>query len=281
MDKNSVVEHIVMSDPVFTPENLHYIEELYRSWREAPDSVGEEWRDLFSGAHSADTIELSSSQKSLKTQNRTYKQGRVESLIWAYRDAGYLYARLNPLTGYLSADLHYLYKQREGVYKRLTLDEFGLSEGDLHTFFSAGRFLKPERASLGEIIQALTETHCSSVGVEFLHIQNKTIRHWLMKQYRGAQKHLWIQEEPRNRGAWGFMEDRFDRDLDFRNLQYIGREESASPATGFHTRHQQEQEDILNRVFEGVVVKKKIHKDVHNKPGAFYRRHYQDQETFK
>ncbi len=28
-----------------------------------------------------------------------YRQSRVDSLLWAYRDVGYLYAKLNPLGG--------------------------------------------------------------------------------------------------------------------------------------------------------------------------------------
>ncbi len=195
--KNTVMEQIVMFDPVFTPENLHYLEELYRSWREAPDSVDKEWQDMFAGARFSDSITARSTQKSLKVQSAAYKQSRVESLIWAYRDVGYLYARLNPLTGYLSADLHYLYRQREGKYERLTPDEFGLSEEDLHTAFSAGRYLKPERAPLVEIIQALTETYCSSIGVEFLHIQDKTIRNWLMKQMESTRNRPLMLDEKR------------------------------------------------------------------------------------
>jgi 2-oxoglutarate dehydrogenase E1 component len=58
---------------------------------------------------------------------------------------------------------------------------------------------------------------------------------------------MWIQEEPRNMGAWSFVLQRF-QDL-ARPVRYLGRPESASPATGSYRRHQLEQEWILERAF--------------------------------
>ncbi len=186
-----------MSDSAISPENLHYVEELYKAWQTAPDSVDKEWQAMFTGSSTSGITPAPPPSKTVQTQNKVFKQSRVDSLMWAYRDVGYLYARLNPLTGYLNADLHYLYKQREGIYERLTPDEFGLSENDLHTVFSAGRFLQPGRAPLGEIIQALQETYCSSIGVEFLHIQDKTIRWWIMKQMESSRNRPSMLDEKR------------------------------------------------------------------------------------
>ena len=49
-------------------------------------------------------------------------------------------------------------------------------------------------------------------------------------------------------GAWRFMREYFQPLLQetHRELRYIGRAESASPATGSGKRHQQEQADIVN-----------------------------------
>jgi 2-oxoglutarate dehydrogenase complex dehydrogenase (E1) component-like enzyme len=59
---------------------------------------------------------------------------------------------------------------------------------------------------------------------------------------------VWAQEEPRNMGAWRFVRERFlDGDVDAagRTLLYAGRRESASPATGSHKVHLQEQEAVV------------------------------------
>jgi len=51
-----------------------------------------------------------------------------------------------------------------------------------------------------------------------------------------------------NMGAWRFMSDWFAPLLapTRRKLQYIGRAESASPATGSKKRHDQEQADLVS-----------------------------------
>ncbi len=62
---------------------------------------------------------------------------------------------------------------------------------------------------------------------------------------------VWVQEEPRNMGAWRFVRECIQPLLDRsrRQLRYIGRTASASPATGSYKRHLQEQQDILDSSF--------------------------------
>ena len=71
----------------------------------------------------------------------------------------------------------------------------------------------------------------------------------LFKSYPGATETVWVQEEPRNRGAWCFMREMFDRSFPKVSLGYVGREESASPATGDHARHEREQRQIVEAAF--------------------------------
>ena len=63
----------------------------------------------------------------------------------------------------------------------------------------------------------------------------------LFKKYSQAKNFAWVQEEPENAGAWPFLV----RKLKNSDLQYIGREESATPATGFYKQHAAELEKIL------------------------------------
>ncbi len=142
--------------------------------------MSSEWDRFFSGTGVKTPDQPAAAAPSLHTIQ--YKQGKVESLIWAYRDVGYLYARLNPLVGYYSADLLYMNEQDQGIYETLTLREFGLDEGDLDTVFSSVRVLQPPLAPLRDIIQSLRETYCSSIGIEFLHIQNKKMRRWIIEK---------------------------------------------------------------------------------------------------
>jgi 2-oxoglutarate decarboxylase len=66
--------------------------------------------------------------------------------------------------------------------------------------------------------------------------------------YANATDVVWLQEEPRNMGAWGFVRDRLASLCggDYR-LECVSRVASGSPATGSHAMHDLEQADILER----------------------------------
>jgi len=61
---------------------------------------------------------------------------------------------------------------------------------------------------------------------------------------------MWVQEEPKNMGAWAFVQPRFDTSL-FRGLKvkkpvlFVGRRVSPSPATGYPKLHKAEVAEIL------------------------------------
>ncbi|MBN9413141.1 MAG: 2-oxoglutarate dehydrogenase E1 component [Candidatus Paracaedimonas acanthamoebae] len=66
-----------------------------------------------------------------------------------------------------------------------------------------------------------------------------------LKRYSQAEI-IWCQEEPENMGAWTFIDRRIEKVLReikgaYLRPHYVGRPESASPATGFYERHEYEQ----------------------------------------
>lgn len=64
--------------------------------------------------------------------------------------------------------------------------------------------------------------------------------------YPNATQLVWAQEEPKNMGAWTFVEPRLEKLLPscVRPI-YVGRAPSASPATGSYAIHQQEQASLV------------------------------------
>ncbi len=70
----------------------------------------------------------------------------------------------------------------------------------------------------------------------------------VVASYASATSIVWLQEEPENMGAWGFVRDRLARLLggDYR-FEQITRVASGSPATGSHAMHELEQADLLAR----------------------------------
>jgi 2-oxoglutarate dehydrogenase E1 component len=79
----------------------------------------------------------------------------------------------------------------------------------------------------------------------------------ILEKYKNIQEHYWIQEEPENMGAWSFMLRTFLSSPLTANvrLKYIGRHAGASPATGFNKSHIQQQQAIVDRLFEKTLVK--------------------------
>jgi 2-oxoglutarate dehydrogenase E1 component len=71
----------------------------------------------------------------------------------------------------------------------------------------------------------------------------------VLRSYPNARQLYWAQEEPRNMGAWTFIDERLESLLDGRTLSYVGRQEAASPATGSYKDHQAEEASIVQRVF--------------------------------
>lgn len=69
----------------------------------------------------------------------------------------------------------------------------------------------------------------------------------VLAQYGNATQFAWVQEEPRNMGAFHFFDDIARNKLGIKSLEYIGRQASGSPATGSKSVHKQEQEAIIAR----------------------------------
>ena len=73
----------------------------------------------------------------------------------------------------------------------------------------------------------------------------------ILKKYSDAKELMFVQEEPENMGAWIHL---FTH-LKNVPLKYIGRHESASPATGFSKLHAQQQQGIADKLFAKVLAK--------------------------
>ena len=73
----------------------------------------------------------------------------------------------------------------------------------------------------------------------------------LLKKYSKIKDIRWVQEEPRNMGAWTFILPRLREVLNTSHkLRFVGRLPSASPAAGVNQMHLAEQELIMRQAFE-------------------------------
>ena len=70
-----------------------------------------------------------------------------------------------------------------------------------------------------------------------------------LDRYRKAREWIWAQEESQNMGGWTFMEPRL-RAMGY-GFEYVGRDASASPATGSHRVHLTEQKELVEAAIVG------------------------------
>jgi 2-oxoglutarate dehydrogenase E1 component len=193
--------------------NAGYVEELHSRWLQSPQSVEPGWREFFERPNGAPPVvqDIPGGKKNGtagahadRNGNRngngngavayreavretvivaTELQSRVAQLVNAYRVRGHLFARLDPLD-----------KEPE-AHPELELANFGLSEGDLDkTFSTAGMSGLPERATLRQIVEHLGETYCSSIGVEFTHIEEPEPRLWLQDRMESTRNHASLDQ---------------------------------------------------------------------------------------
>jgi 2-oxoglutarate dehydrogenase E1 component len=155
-------------------ENGPQLEALYTQWKKDPSSVDAQWNAFFSGfelgcqqppRRGAETAKAAAPATS--TSGAQLLQSRVDALVSAYRRLGHQQAKLDPL---------HLIKRRT---PELSLSYMKLNEEDLDKEFEI--YWAGQRVSmpLHTMIDLLHETYCGHVGIEYMHIENYTIRRWL------------------------------------------------------------------------------------------------------
>jgi len=172
--------------------NAPYVEELYEAYLDNPASVPDTWRSYFDNlqhvpagdgsdhrdvAHApvvesfaqrakANAFALKASETDLAVAR---KQVHVQSLIAAYRFLGSRWADLDPLK-----------RTERPKIPELEPAFYDLSESDMDITFSAANtyFSTAEHMSLREIVQALRQTYCGTVGVEFMHCTDPAEKRW-------------------------------------------------------------------------------------------------------
>ncbi len=77
-----------------------------------------------------------------------------------------------------------------------------------------------------------------------------------LARYTKAERFLWVQEEPRNMGAWTHILMHLQPELDVK-LECISRHASGAPATGSSKRSAKQQEEIVAKAFAPLASKAK------------------------
>ena len=172
--------------------NAPYVEELYEAYLNNPGSVPETWRAYFDNLQHVPAVDGSEARDvahapviesfAARAKANAFvakvggddlaiarKQLHVQSLIAAYRSLGARWADLDPLK-----------RTERARIPELEPAFYDLTESDMDVTFSATNtyFSKAEQMTLREILQALRETYCGSIGAEIMHITEPVEKRW-------------------------------------------------------------------------------------------------------
>ncbi|HMN96086.1 MAG TPA: 2-oxoglutarate dehydrogenase E1 component [Phycisphaerales bacterium] len=164
--------------------NGEYVEELHRRWLADPGSVDPQWQQFFRGFDLA--IALGADRRgggaapipspaAARTEGGHRRQERVDELIYQYRDIGHLAATLDPLGSV------------RPFPEELMLESLELTEADLDERFDPGDLPLDAPATLRSIVELMEDTYCRSIGVEYMHIQDRERRRWLQRRMEGTR----------------------------------------------------------------------------------------------
>lgn len=167
----------------FETMEIEAIEELYKKYKEAPESVDESFRYFFQG------FDLASTHFSIKPYSNngssvhSPKELNVMRLITAYRRRGHLFTKTNPV------------RTRRKYSPTLAIENFNLSKEDLDLEFEAGSEVGLGKATLREIISLLEETYCASIGVEYRYMTNPDKVKWLQEKMENSRNREKLSKE--------------------------------------------------------------------------------------
>jgi 2-oxoglutarate dehydrogenase E1 component len=112
-----------------------------------------------------------------------------------------------------------------------------------------------------ELLEGDGSERVSLVRIEELYPWPSQRLREILSAYENAKRVFWVQEEPRNMGAWSFVRDLLPELLPRGvEVEYAGREPSASTAVGSMRVHRSEQMNLVADAFEGL--------DSENSPGS-------------
>lgn len=159
--------------------DVNAIDDLYKRYKQDPESVDIGWQKFFEGFEFAQT----NYEEGGEIPENVHKEFKVLNLINGYRNRGHLFTKTNPV------------RERRKYSPTLDLENFGLSDADLDTVFQSGEECGIGPATLRDIIKDLEETYCQSIGIEYTYIRDPQRLQWFRNQIELTNRPTYNKEQ--------------------------------------------------------------------------------------
>jgi 2-oxoglutarate dehydrogenase E1 component len=172
--------------------NAPYVEEMYENYLANPGSVPDHWREYFDALQNVPAVDGSNAkdvphlpvvnafaERAKKGGTKVIvaagadlelarKRTAAQQLIAAYRNVGCRWADLDPLKR----------TEREHI-PELDPAFYGFTDADQETVFNTSNtFFGKDNMSLRELLNALRETYCGTIGAEYMYISDQGHKRW-------------------------------------------------------------------------------------------------------
>ncbi|WP_310613332.1 2-oxoglutarate dehydrogenase E1 component [Limnohabitans sp.] len=180
--------------------NTPYVEEMYENYLANPGSVPDSWREYFDALQHVPAVDGSNAKDvphlpvinafaerakaggtKVVMASENVEMGRkrtaVQQLIAAYRNVGQRWADLDPLKR----------TERPNI-PDLDPAFYGFTDADQETVFdTSNTFFGKNNMSLRELLNALRETYCGTLGAEFMYTSEMGEKRWWQEKLEGIR----------------------------------------------------------------------------------------------
>ncbi|HOE41023.1 MAG TPA: 2-oxoglutarate dehydrogenase E1 component [Rhodoferax sp.] len=180
--------------------NAPYVEEMYENYLANPGSVPDTWRGYFDALQHVPAADGSNAkdvphqpvidafaQRAKAGGTRVVvasadsemgrKRTAVQQLIAAYRNVGASWADLDPLKR----------TERPNI-PELEPSFYGFADADQETVFDiSNTFFGKDKMSLRELLNALRETYCGTIGAEYTYLTDQTQKRWWQQKLESVR----------------------------------------------------------------------------------------------
>ena len=180
--------------------NAPYVEEMYENYLANPGSVPDSWREYFDALQHVPAVDGSDAKDvphlpvinafaerakqggtKVVVASSNAEMGRkrtaVQQLIAAYRNVGARWADLDPLK-----------RTERPAIPELDPAFYGFADADQETVFDASNtFFGRDKMPLRELLNALRETYCGTMGAEYMYATNQVEKRWWQQKLEASR----------------------------------------------------------------------------------------------
>jgi len=195
------------TDFTVNPANLAFVEDLYEKFLRDASSVSPEWREYFGGVANGELRfpqpHFGPSFKPRSLFNPSGRpsaagtagvspafgitphgiQDRIYMLIRLYRVRGHRIAHIDPLG------------RIPPTPKELEPEFFGFTQADMDLPVQSETFQYDRPLTLGQLLQRLRNTYCRSIGVQYMHIDDLSVRRWLQRRMETTENRVQLTRD--------------------------------------------------------------------------------------